>query len=255
MLYAILSAPGVHLAALAEDSEFMIPSYKPQYVFGSFFTKVSLVLRGESMRIYGVRSDPNVVGFDVFELDTRSNPATPNLVKSKRTVWSEWSKDGIRVLYKQSTIVARAGGWEVNCTRKPTHNQVSGSSEWHFDIAMRMLDGHTSFESIHGTASKTCLPHGLIGQSYDTDDVAVDGNRDDYSYRDDNPTVTMRAQAEGAIEGAASDYTLPSEFDVEFAFSRFGRKSSESCAARNVTSLGGRKGNRSRPLLVGAFDP
>tara|TARA_B100000787_G_scaffold137529_1_gene106379 strand:+ start:506 stop:1351 length:846 start_codon:yes stop_codon:yes gene_type:complete len=250
--YAILSAPGVNFAAFTQDSKFMLPRLRPQLVYGSFFTKVSLVLRGHSMKIYGISSDSNVVGFDVFDLGKLPNSDIMKLNTSKRSVWSEWWHDGIRVLYKQSTIFARANGWEVNCTRKPIFNQLSGSSKWHFDISMRILDGRTGFESSHGLASKTCFPHGLIGQSYDMDDIAVDGNKDDYTYDATRPVVTTRAQAEGAIEGVASDYRLRSQFEVEFVFGRFNRTDSDRCAARDVASLTGRKRHRTALLYAGS---
>ena len=48
-------------------------------------------------------------------------------------------------------------------------------------------------------------PHGLIGQTFDGDGVAVDGALDDYSAN----VVYTKALGEGAIEGQAADYELP----------------------------------------------
>jgi len=248
----MLSAPGVHFSAFTEDSEFLLSGYTPTLVRGSFFTKVYWVLRGASGQAYGVSSDSNHVQFDVFDLgraDQTNLSQTQNLVYSKNGVWKEWWKDGIRVYYKQSSIFVRGGGWEVNFTRKPIYNQVTGSSKWHFDISMRMLDGQTGFEIHHGQASTTCLPHGVIGQSYDSDDLAVDGATDNYAH--DNmasPVVTTSAQAEGAIEGKAANYITSSRFNTSFQYSRFHRQPSDTCAPRDVALLSGKKSKKDQLL-------
>ena len=142
---------------------------------------------------------------------------------------------------KQSTIVVRANGWEVNATRRPIYNLVEGPSEWRFDIAMRKLDG-TPFERDFGRASATCFPHGLIGQGFDGDALGVSGKTDDYNSVDPwHPVMWRTAQAEGAIEGVGSDYKLQSAVSTVFKFSRYLRKKGDSCAPRNVTKLLGAK--------------
>ena len=244
----MLSAPGVHFSALTEDSNFLITGYTPTLVYGSFFTKAYWVLRGESGQAYGVSSDSNQVQFDVFDLgraDQKNLSQTQKLIASKSGVWTEWWKDRIRVYYKQATMIVRAGGWEVNCTRKPIYNQITGSSKWRFDLSMRMLDGRTGLERSHDKASATCLPHGVIGQSYDFDDIAVDGATDDYSHSTlGNPVVITRAQAEGAIEGKHVDYVTSSRFNTSFRYSRFHHKGSDTCAPRDVSLLTGKKHNK-----------
>jgi len=61
-------------------------------------------------------------------------------------------------------------------------------------------------------------PHGLIGQSFDGDGAPLSGRVDDYS----TPVVHTSAMAEGAIEGTADDYRLPSAFSAAFRYSRLG---------------------------------
>jgi len=85
-------------------------------------------------------------------------------------------------------------------------------------------------------------PHGIIGQSYDGDSIAVDGAQDNYS----TPVVTTAAMAEGAIEGKASDYKMPGPFATEFKFSRFDATQAK---PRDVTKLTGKK------VYVGPRDP
>merc|ERR1719389_398636 len=53
-------------------------------------------------------------------------------------------------------------------------------------------------------ASLKVAPHGLIGQTFDGDGVAVDGAVDNYS----PAVVTTAAMGEGAIEGFANEYEI-----------------------------------------------
>ena len=121
----------------------------------------------------------------------------------------EWRRDGILGSVKQSTVYVRARGWEVNVTRHPIYNRVEGPSAWRFDTTMRPLDG-TGFEGEFGRSSSTCFPHGIIGQGYDGDSLGISGKTDDYNITAPPYAMTTTAQAEGAIEGSASDYKLKS---------------------------------------------
>jgi hypothetical protein len=247
--YALLSAPGVHAAARTRDSVFMLPT--PLMVHGSFFTEVSFVLRGASGRAYGVRSDAAVVGFDVYDVgEAGRNWANPLPIVRRRGVWTDLYIEDIGVYYKQATVVVRSNGWEVNSTRHPIYNRVSGDPEWRFDITMRMFSGDSGFETKYGTASKSCHPHGIIAQSYDGDDLAVDGKKDDYTYNRSRPIVVTRAQAEGAIEGQARDYMTVHPLSTNFSHTRFLASTKDSCATRNVQLLTGRKWRRGAPPRV-----
>ena len=250
--YALLSAPGVHFAAMTVNTAFLLPN-GPVLVEGSFFSEVAWVLRGASGTAYGVRAVADVLGFDVFKLGPALLLpwAVPKLVAIKRDVWQEWKEDRLRVYLKQSTIFVRANGWEVNCTRNPIYLHVAGSSRWRFDIAVRMLDGSTGFEALHGKVSEACVAHGVIGQSFDGDGVAVDGHTDSYVPTDPfHPVIQTRAQAEGAIEGAAEDYALRGPWDAAFKFGRFSATDAEACTGRNVSLLKGKKTVRARGSRV-----
>ena len=124
---------------------------------------------------------------------------------------------------------------QVNATREPIYMIIRGPSSWRFDLAMRKLDG-TRFAKEFGNSSASCFPHGLIGQSYDGDNMAVSGKTDDYTHRVE---VTTTAMAEGAIEGSATDYALSTPFDTGFKYSRFAKIGSDECAPRDVSKLKG----------------
>jgi len=248
--YALLSAPGIHFAARTRESDFILPN-GPVLVHGTFFTEVACVMRGRSGRVYGVKSDANSVGFDVYDLGLSKFAPEPELIVKKHGVWTDWNNEDVSVMYKQSTLVLRSNGWEVNSTRNHIYNHISGDSRWRFDIAMRTLSG-TELESKHGSTSKTCYSHGIIAQSYDGDDVAVEGKKDNYTVDLLHPEFTTNAQAEGAIEGVAKDYWTSSAFSTEFRFSRFESNPADVCAPRNVSRLKGKKRKKDSAAKVGS---
>ena len=97
------------------------------------------------------------------------------------------------------------------------------------------------------------IDSGLLGQTFDCDELAVHGRRDSYETLDDGRATatrheaggidTTRAQAEGALQGHFSDYRVASPFATNFAVSRF--NASGFVGPRNATQL---HGGRSRRL-------
>jgi len=86
-------------------------------------------------------------------------------------------------------------------------------------------------------------PHGLIGQTFDKDDIAVDGKLDDYtgSKIDGHTSVVVtKAMGEGAIEGVLAEYEInrASPFSTAFKYSRFGLTMAD---PRNISALSGTK--------------
>merc|ERR1712226_992571 len=78
-------------------------------------------------------------------------------------------------------------------------------------------------------------PHGILGQSYDQDKLAVDGKTDTEVKSGES---TTSAQAEGAIEGTWEDYIMADKFSTDFKFARFGLAQA---APRDVSKLTGSK--------------
>lgn len=229
---SMLSVPGFQFAARTSFTDFLLP--RPQLVHGSFFTDVSFRFRGDSGRQYGVTSAACNVSFSVYDVTT----STPIRLTERVGVWQQWWEDGVRVYYKQATVYVRAHGWEVNATRKPVYNYISGPSRWRFDTTTRYLDG-TPFERYHGRRSPTCFPHGIVGQSWDGDTVGINGRVDDYTYNETNPVVLTTANAEGAIEGSIDDYIVSHAFDTNFRFTRYDNDTSFICKPRDTRKLTG----------------
>jgi len=99
---------------------------------------------------------------------------------------------------------------------------------------------HVGVEALYDADSDPVAPHGLIGQSYDGDAIAIDGKQDDYRSSDD--VMTTEAQAEGAIEGTGVDYMMSGPFATDFKYSRF---NAVKAAHRDVSRLSGKKRYRS----------
>ena len=229
--YCMHTSPGFQFAAKSVNTSFLLP--RPQLVHGTFFTDVAFTIRGYSGMEYGVHISADTVRFDVYELKN-----TNTLIAERVGMWKQWWEDGIRVYTKQSTSYIRAHGWEVNATRHPIYNYVSGSSRWRLDFSMRCLNG-TGFERFHGNASGTCYSHGIIGQSYDADAVGISGALDDYTYNVSEPIVTTHTMAEGAIEGFGWEYALKGPFSTNFRYARYNRYMNDTCLPRDVRKLSG----------------
>lgn len=96
---------------------------------------------------------------------------------------------------------------------------------------------------LYDAENDTVAPHGIFGQSFDGDAVAVDGARDkeNVGTKDKAGRVVERttaAQAEGAIEGTLNDYKMEGMFATNFKYSRF---AGAPAAHRDVSKLKGNK--------------
>ena len=240
-LYAMLDAPDFSFALRTRDSTFLLP--KPRYIEGSFFTEAYWTVRTSKGRLLHIEFHAKEPGFRVTDVK--------GVVVSDHTgsVWKQYDEDDLRVYMKQSTLVVRAAGWETNVTRKPIYNHVSGPDLWRIDLTTRPLDS-TGISANGISAWKVSAPHGIIGQSYDNDGIAVHGAIDAYT----TTVARTRAMAEGAIEGKASDYELNDPTNQSFKFSRFHRPRGSAIAARRASKLAGAKETMPREVIIALSD-
>lgn len=234
--YHMLSAPGFQFAARSNRVNFTLhkSTYRKLIVNGTFFTAASWLVRSRFGHVYAIQSAANDTSFTIDDLTANKR------IASFSGLWKGLLQDGVQAFYKQSTLFVRANGWETNVTRHPIYKRITGVHRWRFDVAMRPLEEKWLTKKF-GKPSTSCYPHGIIGQSWDGDTLAVDGATDDYTYHADHPFVVTKVQAEGAIDGAAGDYELASPFDAQSKFSRFTRDSRDVCRPRNVSALSGTK--------------
>ena len=182
-------------------------------VNGSFFTDISLNLRSSTGRIYNIHATAQrETG---FMLDSKYWFPT----------WTKWLSDDntIKVQMRQLTLVVYSTEWNVNVTRVPVYNFILGP-RWKFNINIQLLVPESSI---------TCFPHGILGQSYDGDDMAVFGKTDNYNSAD----IRTIAMAEGAIEGTAKDYIMENEYNHNFKYYRFDKSTSDICKPRSLNGM------------------
>jgi len=74
-------------------------------------------------------------------------------------------------------------------------------------------------------------PHGILGQHWDGDGKAIDGEEDVFPYKGDFTTYAM---AKGALEGEPTDYEMAGKYATAFKFSRFDATSAK---PRDVAKL------------------
>lgn len=106
-----------------------------------------------------------------------------------------------------SSAVVETPEWALNIAARNVWNQIDGPKH-RLDLSMKPLRAERDLAA---------WPHGIIGQSYDGDGLAINGRKDNYT----SMVVITEAMAEGAIEGKASDYQVSSAFDTRFKYSRF----------------------------------
>jgi len=138
----------------------------------------------------------------------------------------------LREHQKATSLYVNTGKWKLSAVSKNFPNPDENPG--------KMLL-HVGVEALYDADSDPVAPHGLIGQSYDGDGVAIDGKQDDY--RNSGDVMSTEAQAEGAIEGAGADYIMSSEpFATDFKYSRFNAVKADH---RDVSLLKGSKRVRS----------
>merc|ERR1711990_622567 len=100
---------------------------------------------------------------------------TPDMAEKQFSAWTTMELDGITIVTKEVSTVVKAGGYECTATRaqiKAPLKQV----RWRLDTAIKLSEGIKEKDL-------TIFPHGLIGQSFDNDQLAVSG-KTDVSHKD-----------------------------------------------------------------------
>ena len=146
---------------------------------------------------------------------------------------------------RAEVLVVRTAGWAVNATTRYIRRSATTLKK-QVDLSFAPLRDPLEPQQRTGMV---VAPHGLIGQSFDGDSMAVDGKKDHYrelwwsqsSFK--GREITTEAQAEGAIEGSGEDYRVADTFETDFKYRRFGVASA---APRNASALTGPK--RTLPL-------
>lgn len=145
----------------------------------------------------------------------------------------EMTDGNVHIAVKPATqgvamMVTQLGRWAVEVSTAPYFDGIGDKKVKMHRVDVKAYPLSPSIEA------GPVWPHGILGQSFDGDNLAVSGKKDDYN----KSVVVTSAQAEGAIEGTWEDYIAPSPFSTDFKYSRFSVKVAP---PRDVLKLTGKK--------------
>jgi len=241
-VYNMLSHTNISVNGAWEMASFLLPlHWGGMKVRGSFVTDAYVVIKAASSgRTIRIEYSPN-------QPPTPLVHGLPGATAAKRLLAGE---PGIAFEDVSASLEARKGGQGGGAEVL----QVS-TAGWKLEASARLIWRSTvpgkkqidlSFAPLRdplapqlGTG-KIVAPHGLIGQSYDGDGMAVDGKQDKYTdlwkAQGGGHEIATEAQAEGAIEGMGADYKMADFFGTDFKYSRF---AVAEAPVRDVSKLAG----------------
>jgi len=238
--YNLLSAKNFSLNVLFTAADFKILKPTKQLVHGSRMEKLAVMVRTSTGRLITIEYNATETFPFTALVHQRSEPSHHlMLLTSDKKTAKEYEIDNVKLSMRVkkvglltngghgTTLIINDGHWEVSAMAKPFPNPRAHPGKALLNVKLQAL---------YDADKDVVAPHGIIGQSYDGDNVRVDGRTDDYANA--GAEMTTSAMAEGALEGQASDYKMASRFATDFKFSRFG---AIKASPRDITKLSGAK--------------
>jgi len=241
--FNLLSHTNISVNALFGDAKYKDRN-DTRVVHGSYMTKAYVTIKtyaGNTLR-FSLEAITRPTDATVSKYDAEGKLVYDmKLVGGKRfkednvkAVLSEPTAEELKKGHAVSMQVAQQGRWSINVSAhhvdgyfNDERTSKDGNDElWRIDVGVSSLSKSMETGAV--------APHGLIGQTFDGDDITVDGAQDDY----EKSLVVTNAQAEGAIEGSWEDYIVAGPFDTQFKYSRYSVASAKS---RDVSKLSGKK--------------
>ena len=244
-LYAMLHHHDLAVNDMFEACAFFLESPSFLKVRGTFVTdvffKIATVASGSLLRVeFSPNAPPTPLIHGLNHSGIRRLVPGESLVAEDVSI-AFAERGAAEVLY------VRTAGWAVNATARFIRRSATTLKK---QVDLSFLPLRDPLEQQQRTG-KVVAPHGLIGQSFDGDNIAVDGNKDHYRelwWRQTSlkgREITTEAQAEGAIEGSGEDYRVADIFATDFKYRRF---AVASAAPRNASALTGTKRTVAAPL-------
>jgi len=230
-VYNLVSHTNVSVNALFRHADFIMGGGVGEHhklVHGSFMRGMYASVKTNGSRTVHVEYSAYQSAFATVDYEAGSHRVMDSQVITV---------DDVMLSLQARTFTVRTPQWLITTTSKVMpgilHATTCANGRCVINVAVKPL-----FDADRAEVA----PHGLIGQSYDGDGLAVMGSTDEYNRRE----ITTSAMGEGAIEGVASDYKMADKFATTFAFTRFGKTAA---LPRNINSLTGFK---SRHVQVAA---
>ncbi|EOD12528.1 hypothetical protein EMIHUDRAFT_247406 [Emiliania huxleyi CCMP1516] len=202
--YNFFSAPRLTVNVKTEDASFRLHGGK-LIVHGSFLTEAHIVASSSNI------SAPARASFFAHSLNDENwgwnvinGTCKHRHFQFGRSGFKQCGDLRIEMAFSHATF--NLGNWTITVRGNHVYSWISGPKH-RVDVSF----------SARGDAATRSLPHGIIGQSF-----ASAAPR--YGLLDDYPKTgefTTSAMGEGAIEGEATMYEMPSSHATDYAFSRF----------------------------------
>jgi len=220
-VYNLLSHANTTLNALFLHADYISTGSRQKLVHGSFMRAAFMTLLTNASRTIHLEYDA-------------ARPLSPKVSVDGAQISTgpQRKVDNVAIRFEGRTLTVSTPEWIMSVTSKVASG-IIGAKTCATGRCILNVQLTPLFDADHATVA----PHGLIGQSYDGDDVAILGKVDRYSLGETHTS----AMGEGAIEGVAAQYKMTGTFATDFAFSRFGKTSA---LPRNSSLLTGVKMKR-----------
>ena len=217
-LYSFLSLPNFTVNVKTEEAVFKV--YEGTLtVNGSFLTEAHIVARFANRGFAKASFWASELSEDNFGWQVINGTCLHNSFKFGLHGHKKCFDLEMAMGYSSATFAF--GNWTVTVRGMPSCDSPRDASLPHPWVGSCLVAGprHRIDISIsaRGDAIASDRPHGIVGQSFAARHRR-DGKKDHYPW---SGYFTTSAQAEGAIEGTASDYEVASIHSTEFAYSRF----------------------------------
>ena len=202
--YNFFSAPRLSVNVKTEDALFRLHGGK-LIVHGSFLTEAHIVASSSNISAPARASFfAQLLNNENWGWNVINGTCKHRHFQFGRSGFKQCGDLRIEMAFSHATF--NLGNWTITVRGNHVYSWISGPKH-RVDVSF----------SARGDAATRSLPHGIIGQSF-----ASAAPR--YGLLDDYPKTgefTTSAMAEGAIEGEATMYEMPSSHATDYAFSRF----------------------------------
>lgn len=246
-IYNMLTHTNVSVNAMWEMSAFLLPlHWGGMKVRGSFVTDIYIALKtatsGRELRIeYSPNQPPTPIVHGLVGGGMKRLQAGDKIFHEDVSVAVETKLGGQGG--KMELLKVTTAGWRIEAGSRLIWRSTSPGKK-QIDLSFAPLRDPLAPQPATG---RSVAPHGLIGQSYDGDKVAVDGKQDHYKdlwkAQGGGHEIVTQAQAEGAIEGSGEEYKMTGFFETKYKYSRF---SVLEAPVRDVAKLAGTKREATR---------
>jgi len=225
-IYNLLSAKNVSLSALFEAADF---TWSKRSVHGTKMAAAFWVIRTYSNDTVTVSYTAAVHGQERYAIvSVVGAEATDNKLHVDAAMPFKLSNLAVTLVGRK--LIVETDKWQMAASADPFPFAILNKGKVLMNIEVTPK---------YDADKDVVAPHGIFGQAYDDDEMAVNGAVD-------SPTGsewTTKAQGEGAIEGSIAEYKLADGFSTDFKYSRF---DAVRAPHRDVSKLTGPKEKRGK---------